>query len=243
MPRSYFVKKKSIVIDEANNCGSMLLETITELITGQEGFSLTSEMSSVDGLLANLFDSSNVGVAVLDDQLRYLALNISLADMHGVPAECHLGKTVREILGDRACWVERGCNEVLATGRPVLSLEVAGINPSEAEAGRWVLFPMNSEDGAVKQVCAVVVESPAKVDREEMENQSSSHAVDTMLRSWKEIACYLGTCVKTVQRWEQTYNLPVRRLKASKGSVVFSFKKELDQWMHSKTRNPQQITK
>ncbi|MCU1298759.1 MAG: hypothetical protein JWO91_3037, partial [Acidobacteriaceae bacterium] len=39
-------------------------------------------MSSVDGLLADLFDSSNVGLAVVDDQLRYLALNASLAATH-----------------------------------------------------------------------------------------------------------------------------------------------------------------
>jgi PAS domain-containing protein len=190
-------------------------------------------MSSVDGLLADLFDSSNVGLAVVDDQLRYLALNASLAATHGVPAESHLGKTVREILGDNAVWVERACKQVLATGRPVLSLEVAGTMLSKSEVGRWVLFPMNDSHGRVKQVCAVVVESASKVKFEEVENELPPLAADTVLRSWKEIARYLGTCVKTAQRWEQTYNLPVRRLKASKGSLVFAFRDEVDRWLRS----------
>ncbi|MCU1295859.1 MAG: hypothetical protein JWO91_137 [Acidobacteriaceae bacterium] len=83
----------------------------------------------VDGLLADLFDSFNIGLAVVDDQLRYRALNTCLAAMHGVSAESHLGKTVREILGDNAFWVER-----------VLILSLAKI-PSSCEINApWMSF-------------------------------------------------------------------------------------------------------
>ncbi len=57
-----------------------------------------------------------------------------------------------------------------------------------------------------------------------------SHA----LQSWKEIAVYLKRGVRTVQRWEQSDGLPVRRHRVSKRSPVFAFPSEIDQWLHSR---------
>jgi hypothetical protein len=51
------------------------------------------------------------------------------------------------------------------------------------------------------------------------------------LNSWKEIACYLGRGVRTVQRWEAELNLPVHRMGASERSPVFAFRAELDAWL------------
>jgi Tol biopolymer transport system component len=50
------------------------------------------------------------------------------------------------------------------------------------------------------------------------------------LDSWKEIASYLRRDVRTVQRWEKTEGLPVRRhLHDSLGSV-YAYRHELDAW-------------
>lgn len=57
-----------------------------------------------------------------------------------------------------------------------------------------------------------------------------------MLRSWKEIACHLGASVRTVQRWEREFRLPVRRLQAKRGAVVFAFTAELETWMRARSR-------
>ncbi len=52
------------------------------------------------------------------------------------------------------------------------------------------------------------------------------------LETWGEIAAYLGREIRTVQRWEKTMRLPVRRLGAGpeKLSRVFALKHELDAW-------------
>jgi Tol biopolymer transport system component len=51
------------------------------------------------------------------------------------------------------------------------------------------------------------------------------------LDSWKEIASYLRRDVRTVQRWEKTEGLPVRRhLHDSLGSV-YAYRHELDAWL------------
>ncbi len=57
-----------------------------------------------------------------------------------------------------------------------------------------------------------------------------------MLRSWKEIARHMGASVRTVQRWESELRLPVRRIEARRGAVVFAFPAELDSWL--KDRGP-----
>jgi hypothetical protein len=50
------------------------------------------------------------------------------------------------------------------------------------------------------------------------------------LRGWKEIAGRLEVSVRTVQRWEAEFGLPVHRLQHRRGSVVVAFSDELEQW-------------
>src|SRR5215472_6199497 len=66
------------------------------------------------------------------------------------------------------------------------------------------------------------------------------------LETWGEIAAYLGKEIRTVQRWEKSMGLPVRRLAAGadKQSRVFALKSELDAWWreHEVLRNAQEIS-
>jgi hypothetical protein len=52
-----------------------------------------------------------------------------------------------------------------------------------------------------------------------------------VLTSWKEIAAYFGKGVRTVQRWEQQFGLPVSRPRNSRKGVVFASPDELDRWL------------
>ncbi len=57
------------------------------------------------------------------------------------------------------------------------------------------------------------------------------------LDSWKEIAAYLNKEVRTVQRWEKSLGLPVRRLAQGKQGTVFAYKLDLDAWwLESQTK-------
>jgi len=57
-----------------------------------------------------------------------------------------------------------------------------------------------------------------------------------ILRSWKEIAAYAGASVRTLQRWEREFRLPIRRIATKKGSVVFAFRSDLDTWFRARTQ-------
>src|SRR5688572_14875999 len=51
----------------------------------------------------------------------------------------------------------------------------------------------------------------------------------TELKSWKEIAAYLGVTVRTAQKWEHERDLPVRRLPGKRGLVSATLE-DLESW-------------
>jgi hypothetical protein len=54
---------------------------------------------------------------------------------------------------------------------------------------------------------------------------------NAILTSWKEIATYLGKGVRTVQRWELEFRLPVRRPNEKLKGFVYASRDELDRWL------------
>jgi TolB-like protein/Tfp pilus assembly protein PilF len=70
---------------------------------------------------------------------------------------------------------------------------------------------------------------------------SPGHSEHDLLEGWKAIADYLHKTERTVQRWEKTKGLPVRRFNASspeEGSRVFASKSELDAWWQELLTKP-----
>ncbi len=61
---------------------------------------------------------------------------------------------------------------------------------------------------------------------------------NNILRSWKEIAAYLGYDERTCYRWEQKYGMPVHRAEAGESkSHVVAYRDELDRWFQETFRN------
>jgi hypothetical protein len=52
-----------------------------------------------------------------------------------------------------------------------------------------------------------------------------------ILNSWKEIATYLGRGVRTVQRYEREFQLPVRRVGTKSRKSVVALSQDLDAWL------------
>lgn len=53
------------------------------------------------------------------------------------------------------------------------------------------------------------------------------------LKGWKDIASYLQSSVRTVQRWERALKMPVHRIEAQGNGVIFASRRELDEWLAS----------
>lgn len=195
----------------------------------------TPALLNVERLFAD-FIRSNIGLAVLDERLCYQAVNPFLATSNGTPAESHIGKHVREILGGVAAQVEPSIRQVFRNGRPVINCELAGPLPSKPDGGHWIdsFFPIADSNGNVKHVGAMVVELP--LDLGIHPGDVNVAPVSPVLRSWKDIAHYVQACVKTVQRWERAYNFPIQRLSTNKGAVVFALRNDVDSWLRGSSR-------
>ena len=61
------------------------------------------------------------------------------------------------------------------------------------------------------------------------------------LDSWKEIAAYLNRDLRTLQRWEKTANLPIRRLNKPGMRAVFAYTADLDDWLRQQSPGPSDI--
>ena len=119
-----------------------------------------SYVSPGDSLLAALFNSSAVGVAICDRQLRFRAINGSLASMNGIPAKDHLGETIHAVLGGAAAKIQPAFDHVFATGQPLSNVEVTAKLPARGTIGHWSesYFPIKDQAGEVREVGVVVLE-------------------------------------------------------------------------------------
>lgn len=112
-----------------------------------------------DEMLRKFFDAPNVGFVIVDRQCRYVAINEKLAAMNGIASEAHIGRTVREILGEFAENIELTLGEVFTSGKPRF-VEQAGRLPTRTKPGRWLesYFPIRDSRGQTDRVGVVVIE-------------------------------------------------------------------------------------
>ena len=134
-------------------------------------------------LLGAHFNASRVGFCILDTDFRYLAINHTLAEMNGFPAEAHLGNSVREMLGDFAELIEPHFKRVLETQQPILDLQISTTLPNRTEAGHWIehYIPIKDGTGKIKQIGVVAVEIT-----EQKKLQESLRGVSETLREEKK---------------------------------------------------------
>jgi PAS domain S-box-containing protein len=135
-------------------------------------------------LLTSFFGTSTVGLAICDRRMRFLAVNDTLAQMNGVPAGAHIGRTMREILGEFTDTIQPIFRRVFLTGEPVLNHVVSGTLPTRDDVGHWIenYFPIRDDKGVIQQVGAVVVEITKQKELEQSLralNQKLMRARDT----------------------------------------------------------------
>ncbi|MGO8793644.1 MAG: sigma 54-interacting transcriptional regulator [Candidatus Sulfotelmatobacter sp.] len=111
-------------------------------------------------LLTAYFSAARVGLAIFDPSLRYVAINQTLAAMHGLPAQDHIGRQLREMLGDAASVIESPCRQVLDTHVPLLNVEVSFKLPTQFELGHWIghYIPIFDAQGEIRHLGAIILE-------------------------------------------------------------------------------------
>jgi PAS domain S-box-containing protein len=117
-----------------------------------------------------VYDAAPVGLSVLDRELRFVRINTRLAALNGLPVDAHIGRSIREVLPELAGTLEAIGRGVLATGEPVLGVEVVGETPAAPGVRRtWAesWYPLRDTEGVVVGVNVVVEDITDRRAREE----------------------------------------------------------------------------
>jgi PAS domain S-box-containing protein len=149
------------------------------------------QRADADAVLEALFQTAPVGLAVWDADLRFVRLNVALAAMNGRPVDAHLGRTLDEVLPELGGRLRPVLERVLATGRPVLDVDVAGETlavPGTRREWRASYHPVPGADGQVAGVIGAVVEVSAEREalRRAQEARHHAEAVGALLTAMIE---------------------------------------------------------
>lgn len=110
-------------------------------------------------LLDTLLEQAPIHMAFVGLDLRFIEVNDHVADTHGRPAPDHVGRSLREVVGDEvAPHLEEHVERVLETGEPLVAREVAGPFPTGEKAFRITYYPVRSPAGETVGVAVLGVE-------------------------------------------------------------------------------------
>ncbi len=169
-------------------------------------FSAPETLMESEQFLSAYFRASKVGLCILDADFHYLAINDTLAGMNGVPAAAHLGKTVREVLGDFAELVEPLFRRVFATGQAISDLEISFTLGNRTKPGHWLehYIPIKDTNGKVTQIGVVAVE----VTEQRMLEESLRGAYETLRREkkWQQVLLEVSRLLAT--KWDMRQAFP-----------------------------------
>ncbi|WP_020121496.1 SpoIIE family protein phosphatase [Streptomyces canus] len=113
-------------------------------------------------LSTRLVSQSPIGIAILDTDLTYVAVNPALERIHGIPEEEHLGRHYRAVMSAPEFEeAETAMRQVLHTGVPLLDRSpIVGRTPADPEQHAWAISVYRLEDtwGHVLGVAELVVD-------------------------------------------------------------------------------------
>jgi PAS domain S-box-containing protein len=101
-------------------------------------------------LLDALVSAAPIGLGFFDAQLRFVRVNDALAEITGVPAIDHVGRTAREVVPHLGPELEAALAQVGQEGRAIVDLQLSGCTPREPDHERHFVvscYPVALERG------------------------------------------------------------------------------------------------
>jgi PAS domain S-box-containing protein len=151
-----------------------------------------------------VMENAPVGMAVFDTQLRYVRVNAALAEINGMPAGEHLGRTLHEVVPELSSGMENDLREVVASGRSV-TREIGGRTPKSDEFRHWLVsfYPLRGLNGDIFGIGAIVADL---TDRKRVEDQlrflaDASRVLSTSLDYEATLSNVVQMTVPTLADW------------------------------------------
>ena len=124
-----------------------------------------------------MYRAAPIGLGLVDTDLRYVRVNEKLAGINGVPVQRFLGQTIRAVFPEFADTIEPLYRRVIATGEPILDLEVQHTTPQQPDVRRdWLVsyYPVLDLDGNVQAVGSIAQEMTPRKRVEEALRESEA---------------------------------------------------------------------
>ncbi|MFQ4137652.1 PAS domain S-box protein [Nodosilinea sp. PGN35] len=146
-----------------------LAEQEREQLLGRERVA-RAQAEAAQQQLATLVDTSPIGLALLDGEQRFVAINEALAEINGLPRDYHLGKSVTELFGHSDPAIVEVIRQIYATGEPFISpnLPINAPGHSDRRPGYYNVYylPTVDEQHRVERLLAYVVDVTERVKLE-----------------------------------------------------------------------------
>ena len=135
--------------------------------------SARSEAEAAQRQLANLFETSPVGLGFLDRQQRFVAINEALAEINGLSPEAHLGRSIAELFGETDPGIVEVFKRIYETGKPFIAPNYAVNVPgrSDRRPGYYNVYyvPEILPSGEVEHLLVYVLDVTERVRLEQRE--------------------------------------------------------------------------
>ncbi len=135
-------------------------------------------------LLDSMLGNAPIGFAFFDREMRFVRINQTLAETHGIPVAEHLGRRLRDlsprgispgVVAQKEHWVQ----QVFQTGEAVPDREIREeVHDSRTEQRAWrdTFYPVRTKDDQVRWVGVIVTEVTARLQAEEALRRSEKLA-------------------------------------------------------------------
>jgi two-component system CheB/CheR fusion protein len=166
--------------------------------------------------LEALYRTAPIGLAVFSSDLRFIRANQCLAELSGISAEQHIGRTPRQILPALAEQTEPLLRKVLDTGKPIPPVEIeweAPQAPGTMRTWRARFFPVL--DGAIDGVGAVIEDITEQKRAEqhlELVMHELNHRVKNSLAVVQSLASQTARASRSLAEFEESFIGRIRAL-------------------------------
>ncbi|BAY09113.1 PAS domain S-box protein [Calothrix sp. NIES-2098] len=129
-----------------------------------------TQAEAAQNQLATIFETSPVGLALLDAEQRFIAINEALAEINGLTRDQHLGRSIPELFGQSDPKVVAVFHEIYTTGHPFISPNFAVKVPGRRDRcpGYFNVYylPTTNSHHQVEEVLVYVVDVTERVQLE-----------------------------------------------------------------------------
>lgn len=157
--RDFLWNAVTIVVEGELSSANVLID-ITDRLYAESAIKENEEaLSRQLAEIEHLYETSPLGLAFMDKDLRFLRINQALAELNGASIEEHIGKTVRQVIPEMAHFIEPLYRKVINSGEPITNLAIHGATSLGSDDKRdWLInyYPVKAGDGSIMGVETVV---------------------------------------------------------------------------------------